>query len=130
MILGFKKKIKNVETNFRQKILLGIKIHTIREDKPNRWNDTRMIQFVTRGKNFSCEKFAEMPCTGIQKIQIKISEFAPCFNEILIDGKEIFDFKTLTELAQNDGFENFEKFRNWFNIDFEGKIIHWTNKRY
>lgn len=129
MILGFKKKINGKPTNFPEKILSFSKKHTIREDKPNRWKQGRMIQFVTRGKSFSCEKFAEMPCLGIQKIEIKHN--VPRFNGnlglmVYVDGFALSDSQVY-ELSKNDGFDDIVDFLAWFNKDFEGKIIHWTN---
>jgi len=44
MILGFKTKTKDGRyTNFVEKIEKGEKIHTIREDKLNRWRAGRII---------------------------------------------------------------------------------------
>ena len=36
----------------------------------------------------------------------------------------------LRELAKNDGFESVEDFFAYFNKDFKGKIIHWTDLQY
>lgn len=33
-------------------------------------------------------------------------------------------------IAVNDGFDNIHDFLSWFNKDFDGQIIHWTDKRY
>lgn len=127
MILGFKKKVGDKPTNFKEKILSFSKKHTIREDKHDRWKQGRMIQFAYGVRTKQFEKFAEMPCLGIQKIRIVISGFAPVFNQIYVDGKEIVGYKLLNEFAKNDGFDSIEDFFKWFNKDFEGKIIHWTN---
>jgi len=37
---------------------------------------------------------------------------------------------SINHLAKNDGFEGIEDFFKWFNEDFKGKIIHWTNYKY
>ena len=34
------------------------------------------------------------------------------------------------QLAINDGFESLKHFFEYFNEDFEGKIIHWTDLKY
>lgn len=34
------------------------------------------------------------------------------------------------ELAVNDGFDSDEMFFKWFDKDFDGWLIHWTDKRY
>lgn len=51
MILSFKEQ-------FIPKILDGTKIHTIREDKKNRWEAGKKIHFATgvRTKNYKCPK--------------------------------------------------------------------------
>lgn len=123
MILGFK-------TRFKQPILDGTKIHTIRADKPNRWHAGRKIQMVTgvRTKQFEC--FKEAQCVSVQKIQITNEEY--CVS-VLIDGKRIY-FDTLEQLAINDGFAGYNPaadFLEFFGKGiFTGKIIHWTNYKY
>lgn len=129
MILGFKKSM-----GFKERILssLGIKEyqnhkpkrHTIREDKHGRWKQGRMIQacYGVRTKQF--EKFAEMPCLGIQTIEI--SYIMGRFQALYVDGKKLTHLQ-IRELAINDGFESMEDFFLWFNESFKGKIIHWTN---
>lgn len=57
---------------------------------------------------------------------------------IYIDGKRFSEYypgrstitKRLIKLATNDGFETVRDFFKWFNSDFEGKIIHWTEFNY
>jgi hypothetical protein len=34
------------------------------------------------------------------------------------------------ELAQNNGFDTVKDFFEYFNKDFKGKIIHWTDFKY
>lgn len=41
-----------------------------------------------------------------------------------------FGFNEMLQLAQNDGFDTIEDFFAYFNEDFYGKIIHWTDLRY
>jgi len=38
--------------------------------------------------------------------------------------------ENLERLAINDGFSCGDEFLKWFNKDFEGQIIHWTELRY
>ena len=63
MILGFNKR-------FPQPIHDKIKIHTIREDKHNRWKAGRIIHMATgvRTKHYYC--FNQEICTGTQIIEI------------------------------------------------------------
>ena len=108
---------------FKEKILSFSKKHTIREDKHDRWEQGRMIQFAYGVRTKQFEKFAEMPCLGIQKIEIKHKFDAI---SIRVDGK-LLDENSIVELSRNDGFDTIVDFLAWFNKDFEGKIIHWTN---
>ena len=128
MILGFKKQ-------FKEKILSGSKIHTIREDKNERWNIGRIIHFATGVRTKNYEQFYEDTCKSVQDIEIWYKNKDSDYPIIIIDGRmlrvcEKKDWEILRELAANDGFESFEGFCAWFNKDFKGKIIHWTGLKY
>lgn len=135
MVLSFKEQ-------FKEKILRGEKIHTIR--KKGRWEPGRKIHAATgvRSKNYNC--FFESVCVSTQDISIKYLKHSNIvrifvdlekFGEIFYSkrGEKIYyldaDF-CISELSRNDGFGSIQAFLNWFNCDFEGEIIHWTNKRY
>ena len=127
MILGFK-------TRFKQPILDGTKIHTIRADKPNRWHAGRKIQMATgvRTKQYEC--FKEAPCVSVQTIEIIYDFIQPMGHtlEVLIDKRPIGNDE-LEKLAKNDGFENASDLLDFFvgmTDVFTGKIIHWTNYKY
>ena len=129
MILTFSK------SDFVQKIIDGNKIHTIREDKHDRWKAGRMIQmWYGNPRNVKSKPyyFMERQCISVQKIEIEYQGLKqngmviPC---IKIDGHPIY-YWTKEDIATNDGFKNLHEFFEWFNKDFTGKIIHWTNKRY
>jgi len=128
MILGFNKR-------FPDKILSGEKIHTIREDKHNRWEIGRWIHFATGVRTPEYKCFKQDICDGTQKIEIKYNLPWSDFPSVYIDG-HLFsyfierDWEVLYELARNDGFKDFKEFCGWFNKDYSGKIIHWTSKRY
>lgn len=118
MILGFKKQ-------FVTPIVSGIKIHTIREDKYNKWAPGRIIHFATGVRTKNYNQFKLGICYSTQQISIRYP------NEYLNDVRIRVDKKLLTldesiNLAHNDGFENLVTFLLWFNDDFDGKIIHWT----
>jgi hypothetical protein len=133
MILGFKQK-------FVPLILSGSKIHTIREDKNNRWGKGRNINFSTgvRTKEYNC--FKEGECISTQKIQIAWKENNKGMGnhswsvKVFIDGRDVTNESDLIdELARNDGFadrKDFFEWEAWHRKTFTGNIIHWTNKRY
>lgn len=139
MLLTFSK------PQFKDLIKQGIKKHTIRADKGNRWKVGTKIHFWmgnprnTRGKNKPYQ-FGEGICSEIRKIQILRS---PSFATLLIDDEEIetlwkddcsftvysteYDCPIFYQLAIDDGFDSISDFLEWFNTDFEGKLIYWKD---
>lgn len=112
------------------------KLHTIREDKPNRWkkgNDTHFK--VWSGKPYHSKNINFLPlveCISTQKIEIIYKDTDGLRMEIptiYIDNDWI-PFENIKSLAINDGFGSIEDFLNYFKSDFTGKIIHWTNLKY
>lgn len=116
------------------------KIHTIREDKKNRWKSGNEIHFYINNRSKKAFQFAPViPVVSIQEFEInyvptgKYLDFRPI---VFID--KIFfyhdlitsDNSKMLQLAQNDGFDTIEDFFAYFNEDFKGKIIHWTDFKY
>lgn len=154
MILNFKTKFPWGElTYFVGKILNWIdnlpidqKLHSIRTDRSNRWKPGMKIHFATgmRTKNYEC--FAESKCISTQKIKIEYQNsifstgmytyqnevkdpiILVYIDGVLLHGKE--GSAKIDMLAKNDGFETTHDFFRWFNKDFTGKIIHWTDLKY
>ena len=124
MVLGFK-------PQFKEPILKKKKKHTIREDKNDRWKPGMKIHFATGVRTRLYHQFKEGVCVSIQKIKILWDNLPPNGEvvSISIDGNPIY-LDELETLALNDGFEDISEFLNWFNEDFEGKIIHWTDLKY
>ncbi|MGM8362114.1 hypothetical protein ACSV4D_09390 [Flavobacterium sp. ARAG 55.4] len=109
------------------------KLHTIRKDEKDRWKKGTMIDFFINCRQKDIFRFApRIPVVSTQKIHVFYITDAPyCYNEpsIYIDDKILPNDKWLT-LAQNDGFDTIEDFFAYFNEDFKGKIIHWTDLKY
>ena len=120
------------------------KIHTIREDLKERWKAGKIIHFeqwTSKPYNSKCYHFAPLiPCVSTQKIEIKYNRGGGV--NVFIDGK-FFYYQTewglewdketkenMFKLAINDGFDSISDFFKWFNKDYSGKIIHWTDCRY
>lgn len=142
MIISFKQKFPwGKPTNFENKIKSGVKIHTIREDKHNRWKPGMKIQMAhgVRTKHYRCFDDSRI-CTGAQSIKINYyyNGVTPEKMEIIIDGDLFYSqseyggygSKNLDLLAKNDGFDATSYFFKWFIHDFEGWILHWTDFRY
>jgi len=106
------------------------KIHTLREDHKGRWSAGKLIHMVIDNRRPTMRSIAPViTCTGVQKVSIIYSVYAHCHPKVEIDGVEL-KIKTLRKLVANDGFESLTDFFAYFNKDWTGKIIHWTNFRY
>ena len=103
------------------------KIHTIRKDEKNRWKPGMLIDFFINARQKDMFRFApRVPVVSIQYIGILHYRDNP---EVNIDGRYLFPSEVET-LANNDGFESVAAFFKYFNEDFNGKIIHWTDLKY
>ena len=133
MILSFS------EDKFKERILSGVKIHTIRTDRTERWKKGQIIHFW-RGnpRNTKLEpkphQFHECNCRSVQDIRINF-ELDTHVISVQIDNRFISQDEIL-ELAIADGFDSIEDMKDWFfkaldgeNL-FKGRLIHWTKKTY
>lgn len=111
------------------------KLHTIREDRSNRWKAGNNIHFVINNRTKKQWQFAPiLKVVSVQNIEIEITgNIKQKFVRIWVDGEALND-KGVLKLAHNDGFETIEQFSNTFydmhGRVFFGKIIHWTNLKY
>lgn len=128
MILGFKERFEDL-------IKSGSKIHTIRTDKSNRWKPGMFIHFAkgVRTKNYI--NFHMGFCHSVQQLKI---EYIPYEGQtkglvadifVSIDGR-LLNNEEVNVLAKNDGFQSASDFLEFFDKDFTGKIIHWTDFKY
>ena len=160
MTLSFKTEVEGVPTYFVEKVLKGImgnsdpmdpnikaayekghidiasyacsmpKVHTIREDRSDRWRPGKKIHFVINNRSAHRLQFApERRCISVQRIKINASMQFVSVEKKDGDWKILSPFQ-LRQLAVNDGFDNVKDFWKWFNNDFEGKRIHWTHLSY
>ena len=111
------------------------KLHTIREDKKDRWKVGAKIDFFINCRQKDMFRFAPvLPVISIQKVEI-YHNAQSMWNDtiarptIYIDGYDLHPDK-IRQLAQNDGFDTIEDFFAYFNKDYVGKLIHWTDLRY
>lgn len=127
--------------NFVAKDKLPAKLHTIRLDAKDRWKTGTMIDFFINCRQKDMFRFApRIPVVSVQEVEIRY--WADDCARILIDGKNFYggfvngqginqqQEDNILQLAQNDGFDTIEDFFAYFNEDFKGKIIHWTNLKY
>lgn len=120
------------------------KLHTIREDKHYRWRTGMDIHFYVFARTKARLQFAPVvKVKRIQSIEIEIAGFNKDGHVagalVKIDGKYLGGYNHLKELpsckhvrrlALNDGFDSVQDFFAYFNKDFTGKIIHWTDLKY
>lgn len=109
------------------------KIHTIRSGY--RWKKDVDIHFkIWVNKPYKDKTFNFAPiikCISVQDIEIKwnCSKDQATYRIVNVDDREL-NFDEVKELAMNDGFKDVEDFFRWFNKDFKGQVIHWTNLEY
>ena len=117
--------------NFVAKDKLPAKLHTIREDKKERWKPGTKIDFFINCRQKDMFRFApRIPVVSTQTIEIIADNFEFMNDyQIKIDGK-LLSFDEQLELALNDGFDCLLHFFLYFNTDFTGKLIHWTDLKY
>jgi hypothetical protein len=128
---------KDWDDDFEQSALPG-KLHTIREDSKNRWGAGCDIHLVINNRTPKRFQFAPViKCKSVQMIEIKYSNHKilhGTYNlkgvNVFIDGIELNSTESIEKLALNDGFDSPEDFFAYFNKDFTGKIIHWTDLKY
>jgi len=105
------------------------KLHTIRHDPKNLWKPGRKIHPVVFNRTKKRFQFAPvLECKSVQKIEIKYNNYS---RNIFIDNNHLtMYYQDLNKLSKNEGFNLVDDFFRFFNKDFEGKIIHWTNYKY
>lgn len=143
MMLGLKQKFPwKAETLFKEKVLAALwvekgesplfpvhpKMHTCREDKSGRWGAGAKIHFAYGVRTKAVDIFYVGDCLGTQKVSITPPRTGG-EGKIVIDGRPL-QGKDMLRFAKNDGFDSLEDFWKWFDKDFSGKLIHWTELRY
>lgn len=86
MVIGFKEQ-------FVYKILNGTKIHTIREDKHDRWRPGMTMHMATGVRTKNYKQFHEDNCTSVQEISI-----FPEYEEVWLHYDKV-KVRKLTDLA-------------------------------
>ncbi len=126
MLLTFTKR------KFEGLIKQGIKAHTIRLDKNNRWKVGMSIQFWmgnprnTRGKEKPYQ-FGTGVVKEILPIEINPDKDKIVIDKFTYDNLSAFTMTTLDDIAVNDGFENWNEMKEFFTEDFVGRLIIWKD---
>lgn len=133
---------------FPQTILVNPKLHTIREDKNDRWKPGTKIDFFINCRQPTMFRFAPvLPVVSVQEVFMtkKGNEIEITVAKVgsYLGGDDTYlYYEAKKELALNDGFDSYEEFKQYFfdRIEenwkkygsnwFKGKIIHWTDLKY
>lgn len=132
MTIGYKHKFKDgTPTYFSGKIILGIKVHTIRKDPHNRWLEGKIIHHCYYNRTHKRCCFLMNQCLSTQNIKITWSfiDYLSGTPLVLVNGITMSP-EQIELIAHNDGFKSSSHFFSWFDHDFNGKIIHWTKLKY
>lgn len=118
------------ETHFKEKVISGEKIHTIRPNEKKRWRCGIICNMVTGNRTKYRYEFKTAECVSTQNIVIVFNEMGK-IDFVTIDSKQINNYELV---AKNDGL-NLLDFEKWFYNQskdgvYKGTIIHWTNMRY
>lgn len=129
------------------------KLHTIRADPSSRWKSGMDIHMVINNRTKNRFQFAPViTVMSVQEIEIKDvtstsypsdfstkvsltvsrGEWTETFTQaftVKVDGVQLSQDKVY-QLAINDGFDSVEDFFAYFDKDFKGKLIHWTDLKY
>jgi hypothetical protein len=132
MILGFRTQFKGKSTGFVDKILSGVKIHSMREG--SRWRIGMPIQFSTGVRTKDYKQFKEGRCSFIQYVTL-----IPEHKRIMMGtpskswrpSNYSMSDDAIAQLAKNDGFDTVEDFWEWFGGEKKTyQLIHWTDFKY
>lgn len=125
-------------TNFRQRILAGTKIHTIR--KGDYWrkvaeevNAGRAVlsvrEWIGRPYNSGQEEFLRLERMGWQAVRIGNIDIGQLITVHGTDGSFLAGENTISAIIENDGLTE-DDFWDWFPKITDGGIIHFTDFRY
>ncbi len=129
-LLGFK-------AQFATDILLGNKIHTIRECAVRQPEVGRTIKMYSGLRTKNCKLITDVhKIVSVQRVDIKIEKFKDSYKaNICIDGRVLCCLEKQM-LAIKDGFANSGRLYDFFldgrqSVDLKDyKLIHWTSARY
>lgn len=113
------------------KLILKPKLTTIRIG--NRWKVGDKIHMATgvRTKDYNQFNKGIPELETVKSVQtVKIITDKYTMRQIYIDGLHFNHNRNFEALTINDGFSGLGQFWLWFDKDFEGQIIHWTDLRY
>ena len=112
----------NYKKEMERALASGLKLHTIRQKPIAVGTMMNHIVYPYKKKERRC--VLSNFCTSTQMITIESSS-----RTIKVDNKELSKVD-IERLSKNDGFDSIEDFWSFFNQDYQGMIIHWTDTKY
>jgi len=119
-------------TGFKEKFLLGEKIHTLRENRNGYYKDGDIVKIC----EWEGEPFRSKPVTIKEGVRIGVVPVGIMFEKGMSFAYTLNNLKNevfVKDLARNDGLSK-DDFIRWFFPDgygtWQGSIIHFTDFRY
>ncbi|WP_297096425.1 hypothetical protein [uncultured Draconibacterium sp.] len=110
------------------------KLHTMREDKKDRWRPGMKIHAYVFNRTKNMFQFVPvLECKAIQDVFMTLSVVNGF--EVSVDDSYLY-YADIETLAINDGFKNSATMQDYFfpkrcrYDEWSGKIIHWTDLKY
>ena len=112
------------------------KLHTMRTDEEEIWNQDSMIDFYFNKNEIPVCFAYSIPCVSTQEVFMTYGHSD--LIHISIDGHELFGYNERLKFAINDGFDSWDDFFDYFypkikqseNQFYKSKLIHWTDLKY
>lgn len=129
MILGYT--IPRAEEN----IISGVKVHTLRQDRVNRWKPGYEIHHATGNRTPKYNCFLKNKCKSVQQILVILltDRAGVPYVKMTIDRRRL-DRKEVLQVIHNDGIDSEAEFIKFIfkngHTMWAGKIIHWTDLKY
>lgn len=118
------------------------KIHAIYRDLDETFTAGVNLKILSGRIDKLIQVVPDMKCISVQTIEVKFHPEIRKYqtfrglidgewvkSDVFVDGKWI-NGEVIERLAINEGFDSVEHFFRYFNRDYTGKIIHWTDKKY
>lgn len=116
------------DRDWRLGVNLTPKLTTIREDKNDLWKVGSKIHFTIHDE--IKDRFQFAPVIEVKRVQ-KIRIIHDGDRLVYINDNFWWESREVVEdIALNDGFNSVDDFFKFFNKNFVGKIIHWTDLEY
>lgn len=140
MILSFSKKLNGLgdwDFNAPEKILSGIKKHTIRLDKNQRWKEGMKIHLAQGARTKQYKQFGEAEVLKVERLNIDMSKYPYSQSSKLVKPDMCYPFKNryiqmtiegtyididrMEQLAKDDGFDNLDQMLTYFGFEEQKK---------